>query len=141
MELAENDWRDLQARVARIEEAAVLGVVNLHIETFAPEPYRLLKPIPVVVQQDSEGFRASFMDAGIHTSGDTQQEAYSNVKELILDVFDSLRTLPASRLGPKPARQLAVLREFLDVAQDNKRACRQDREKAEGQGDNVAQGS
>ncbi|MBW8878210.1 MAG: hypothetical protein JF614_24880 [Acidobacteria bacterium] len=141
MELAEKDWRDLRARVARMEEAAVLSVVNLHIETFAPEPYRLLKPIPVVVQQYSEDFRASFMDAGINTSGDTQQEAYMNVKELILDVFDSLRALPGSRLGPKPARQLAVLREFLDAAEDHERACRQDREKAEGQGDKVAQGS
>jgi hypothetical protein len=90
MERAEKDWRDL------------------------PEPYRLLKPIPIVVQHDSEGFRASFMDAGINSSGDTQQEAYSNVKELILDVFDSLRALPASKLGPKPARQLDVLREFLN---------------------------
>ena len=56
---------------------------------------------------------ASFFDANIHASGDTEEEAFRNLKSLILDTFDSLSAEPAHRLGPEPTRQLAVLRQFV----------------------------
>jgi predicted RNase H-like HicB family nuclease len=127
----EERLRNLQERLEGLEVSR--GAVTLYVATFAPEPYVVRRPIPVVLQQqDENSFLASFMDANISSAGDTQQEAYSNLKELILDVFDSLRALPASRLGPKPARQLAVLREFVDAAQDHQRARREDRQEAQG---------
>lgn len=111
------------SRKQRLDDP-VLGWVTLYIETFAPEPYRVKKAIPVCVQHRMDGFVASFADANILASGDTQQEAYGNLKELLLDVFDNLSALPVSKLGPEPRRQLAVLKDFLDAAQDHARARR-----------------
>jgi hypothetical protein len=75
------------------------------ITTFAPEPYHILRDIPAVVEPAGDGFIATFFDSNISTSGDTEVEAVSNLRSLILDTSDSL--------GPEPARQLAVLRVFL----------------------------
>ncbi|MGH9786980.1 MAG: hypothetical protein ACRD88_22650 [Terriglobia bacterium] len=83
------------------------------ITTFAPEPYELRQPLLILVQREKEGFTASFFDANIHASGDTEEEAFRNLKSLILDVFDSLRAEPLEKLGPEPKRQLSVLEEFL----------------------------
>jgi predicted RNase H-like HicB family nuclease len=66
-----------------------------------------------VIQPSEEGFSAGFFDANIHASGDTEEEALRNLKSLILDVFDSLSAEPPKDLGPQPARQLAVLNEFV----------------------------
>ena len=99
------------SRKQRLSDPAP-GWVTFYIETFAPEPYRVKKTIPACVQHRTDGFVASFADANIHASGDTQQEAYSNLKELILDVFDNLSALSVSKLGPEPRRQLAVFKKF-----------------------------
>jgi len=93
----------------------------LLVETFCPEPYRLKRPIPITVFRLDDGYGASFADANINSSGDSQQEAFANCKELLLDVFDRLSSLPAAKLGPGPARQIAVLREFMD-GPDHERA-------------------
>lgn len=83
------------------------------ITTFAPEPFELRDSLWVVVQPVADGFTATFFDANISTSGDTQQEAVANLKDLILDVFLDLEEEPKDRLGPEPARQLAVLRALI----------------------------
>jgi predicted RNase H-like HicB family nuclease len=121
---------EIRERIEELEAVAVLGSVTLNITTFAPEPYSVKKAIPVCVQRGTGGFVASFADANINTSGETQQEAYANLRELLLDVFDSLTALPESKLGPGPRRQLAVLREFVDVPTHHKRARRADPAKA-----------
>jgi predicted RNase H-like HicB family nuclease len=132
--LLEDSVKELKDRLEAIEDTAILGTFALHIETFAPEPYEVKRPIPVSLQCRTDGYLASFVEANVNSSGDTQQEALANVKELILDVFDSLTALPPSKLGPGPARQLAVLREFVNAAQDHEGAREQAREEAEGGG-------
>ncbi len=87
--------------------------ITVPITTFAPEPYELIRPLLVVVQPSEEGFTASFFDLNIHASGDTEEEAYRNLKALLLDVFDSLLAESPEMLGPEPKRQLAVFREFI----------------------------
>ena len=80
------------------------------IQSFAPEPYEVLRPFAAVVKPAGDGYEASFFDANIHSSGDTEEEALSNLKSAILDVFDRLSDLePKGKLGPEPARQLQVL--------------------------------
>lgn len=118
---------ELEARVEQLEEPSSDAPVTFHIETFAPEPYKVRRPIPIVTRPDGEGYIASFADANINSSGDTRQEAYANVKELLLDMLESLGSLPPEQLGPRPARQLAVLRDFIDAAH-HERARRKDRE-------------
>jgi predicted RNase H-like HicB family nuclease len=83
------------------------------ITTFAPEPYEASPPALVVIQRSEDAFVASFFDANIHASGDTEEEAFRNLKSLILDIFESLSGEPPGRLGPEPKRQLAVLRQLI----------------------------
>lgn len=105
---------DLAERVEALE--AIGSTVTFFIATFAPEPYLVKKPLSVVIQKNGDAYLASFVEANINSAGDNQQEAYANVRELILDVFDRLSSLPAAKLGPGPLRQIAVLREFVDAA-------------------------
>jgi|SRR5665213_523639 len=83
------------------------------IATFAPEPYEILKPILVSVQASEDEFEAGWFDANIHTTGENEEEAVSNLKSLMLDFFDSLSKEPAEKLGIESKRQLAVIKTFI----------------------------
>ena len=103
-----DEIRELKATLARRLQTAVIPITTL-----APEPYQILRDISVVVEPADDGFNATFFDANIGTAGDTQEEAVSNLRSLILDTFEYLASEPTETLGPEPARQLAVLRVFL----------------------------
>ena len=85
------------------------------IQTFAPEPYEVLSPFSAVVKSSGDGYEASFFDANVHSSGDTEEEAISNLKSAILDMFDRLSDLERQgKLGPEPTRQLKVLSGYVN---------------------------
>ena len=124
-------WEERERRRVEIVAAVDLAVASLArsegvlgrgvqavvpITTLAPEPYEILRDIPAVVEPAGDGFVATFFDGNISTSGDTEVEAVSNLRSLILDIFEYLDGEPADSLGPEPARQLAVLRVFLKRA-------------------------
>jgi predicted RNase H-like HicB family nuclease len=94
-------------------ERIVTPPVKLCIETFTPEPYDVRRPIPILIRQIADGYSASLFDANIHTEGETEQEAFDNIRSLLLDVLEVLSKQPEESLGPEPRRQLAVLREFI----------------------------
>jgi hypothetical protein len=72
-----------------------------------------------VVEPADDGFIATFFDGNISTTGDTEVEAVSNLRSLILDTFEYLDSEHPDSLGPEPARHLAVLRVFVQsVPQD-----------------------
>lgn len=102
--------KELKARVDSLESAQTKIVP---INTFDPEPYELLKPILVSVQSVGDEFEAGWFDANIHTEGENEEEAVSNLKSLILDYLDSFSEEPAEKLGPEPKRQFAVLAQFI----------------------------
>lgn len=109
---------DFEARLRRVEQDLKLHLQATHslivpISTFTPEPYEVLRPLFAVVTQSEEQFIASFFDANVHASGDTQEEALTHLKSLVLDTFDSLARESPDTLGPESQRQLAVLREFI----------------------------
>lgn len=83
--------------------------VTVTIETLEPEPFHLKRPIRVLIQPSGEEYVASFLDAGISTSGISQQNVLENLKDLLIDMFLDLNEEPAERLGPIPQRQLAIL--------------------------------
>ena len=108
--------RNLEQRVAALKEAHKdSAACERWIHTFAPEPISLRKPVPILVRPHEGEFLASFLDANINTSGETEAEAFSSIKTLILDVWEKLHKLETtSQLGPKLAEKLAVLRELID---------------------------
>jgi predicted RNase H-like HicB family nuclease len=106
----------LNARVKCLENALEdvrsRAAVVVPIQSLAPEPFELLKPIHALVQQSEEDFVASFLDANINASGETQEESLTNLKDLIVGSFEALQTV-VGKLGPGPSKQLAVLMQFL----------------------------
>ena len=70
----------------------------------------------MVVRREGEEYIASFFDANINSSGDTDEEAVSNVKDMIVATFEVFGSKKATELGPEPERQMGVLRQFLKWA-------------------------
>ena len=109
--------RDPRRRRRRFGTARSLATetspLTVPVTTLAPEPFELLREMPVVVQSVGDDFVARFFDANIGASGDTQQEAVSNLKSLVMDIFEDLEDEQPERLGPEPSRRLAVLRAFI----------------------------
>jgi hypothetical protein len=78
--------------------------------TSLDQSFALLKPIPVTIKQIDESFVASFRDANAHASGETIDEAVSNLASLVTDLFDEFSR---GRLDVGPAREFAALRQFI----------------------------
>jgi hypothetical protein len=98
---------ELRYAVRRLEERRT---IHVPVETLAPDTLVLLKPITIVVQPDDDQFIATFFDANINASGDTQVEAVDNLKATVCSQFRRFSELGEDRLGPGPAKQLATLR-------------------------------
>lgn len=115
VDLQQSTLRNTSELLRGLKELALARAAStiVPITTLAPEPLDLVRDISVVVQPVEHGFTATFFDVNISTSGDTQEEAVSNLKSLIVDIFKDLESEPPERLGPEPTRQLNVLRAFL----------------------------
>ena len=86
------------------------------VRSFDPEPYEVLKPLPVDVRPHRGEVQASFLPADLAATGPDAAAAVGKLKELILDVFDHLSARPPERLDAAGAAQLAVLREHIRKA-------------------------
>jgi hypothetical protein len=101
----------LSAIEGRLAEFADFRGFIVPITTFAPLAYECIRDIPVAVKKvDEEQFIATFYDAGISASGDTDSEAIENLKDQIVSTFELFASKKPEVLGPFPSRQLAVLR-------------------------------
>jgi len=100
----------LKQRLNQLERSSPIYVP---IETFAPEPYEVLKPFHAVVQTRDDEYIATFFDANLNASGSTEEEAIFNLKDVIAGIFECLLEHDEKNLGPEPARQLRVLKTFL----------------------------
>src|ERR1022692_408951 len=80
--LLETAIRELKSQLNALDAARTRIIP---INSFVPEKYDLLKPILVSVQAVEDEFEAGWFDANIHTSGENEEEAVSNLKNLILD--------------------------------------------------------
>jgi dCTP deaminase len=83
------------------------------MRTLAVVGLAVTRDIPVTIQWLDESYTATFFDANISMSGDTKEEAFSNLRGMIADLFIDLDAEPADRLGPGPRLQLQVLRSFV----------------------------
>lgn len=82
------------------------------IQSLDDPSIEVARDISVVVQYEDEAYVASFFDANINASGESQLEAVEELKLTITSLFH-LYTSKESILGDEPKRQLAVLREFV----------------------------
>jgi len=87
--------------------------MTVFVETFAPEPYQVLRPFCVVLRADGDEYQALFPDAGISTTAETSEEALANLKDVIIGTYEALSRHAESQLGPMTLRQLRVLKEVM----------------------------
>lgn len=88
-------------------------VLRVPVQSLDPEPLDVLAPIEAVIRPSDGGFVATFFDANVNASGETETEAFENLKDMLVATFEEFSALGSERLGPEPARQLAVLRRFI----------------------------
>jgi hypothetical protein len=100
----------LSERVSKIEDTRPLVVP---LETLAPEPYRILAPIHVVVRAEQDEYLASWFDANLVASGANPEEAFENLKDILVAVYETFQCLPEDKMGPGPSRQIKVLKRFI----------------------------
>lgn len=107
----------LQREVALLKERCTvlerLSPVLVPIESLAPEPYEVVKPLHAVVRFQNDGCIASVFDANLSASGDTPTEAVFNLKDIITGTFEVLFQMDENELGPGPLQQRKVLEEFV----------------------------
>lgn len=86
------------------------------ITSIDSDKYAIASEIPVIVREigdENDNYVARFPDANVNASGDTPDEAMTNLKSILLAKFEYFSSLPSERLGPEPRRQLAVLKSFI----------------------------
>jgi len=110
LERIEKRLEETVCRVSLIEERQSKIV---RLQTFAPEPFEMLKEICVLIEQDEEEVYASFVDANVNASGCNQAEAIENLKENVLSRFDYLEQQNPEVLAKPLKKQREVLREFV----------------------------
>jgi predicted RNase H-like HicB family nuclease len=83
------------------------------LTSLAPEPLQMLLNIPATIEGDGEDFTATFSEANVSASGETEADAIANLKESLVSTFEFLESLPENERGPLPTRQWEVLRNVL----------------------------
>ena len=96
-----------------VEPPTVAESLQVPIQSLAPEPYEVIKPFQVVVRPADGEYIASFFDANLSASGETQAEAVLNLKDIIAGTFEILAEMKEAELGPGPLRQKKTLEEFI----------------------------
>jgi predicted RNase H-like HicB family nuclease len=112
LRVLENAITDVSDRLTRIQrqcERTLLTPLCVPISTFAPEPFEVIRNFSVVVRPEEESFVATLFDANISSSGETQEEAVENVKDLILMIFQGFEHEDDRELGPAMIRQKHAL--------------------------------
>jgi hypothetical protein len=111
--------RQLERRLVEVERSSseiknvvFNGGVILPIGSLAPSDLVVVKTMYFHVREEGGVFLSSFVDANINASGESEMDAVDMLKKRIVKLFKYFST-NESRLGTEPARQLAVLREFV----------------------------
>jgi hypothetical protein len=107
---------DLEARVEKLE-ATSTTCVNTYLHACQDPHVAVLKPIPVSIRRLGDEYIASFLEANISVSGETEEEGFGDLANLIETTFKTYTALEEENLGPGPKRQLAILRQFLSITE------------------------
>jgi hypothetical protein len=100
----------LENRIRLLESDSTTAIASL-----ATTVVRLLQRIPVSIRSTGDDFVATFFDATLSASGDMPEEAFDNLKDIIVTTFQMFTDMNSDTLGPLPQRQLKVLSEFMTV--------------------------
>jgi hypothetical protein len=79
------------------------------LTTLASGSFQITQQIPVTIEGDGEEFTATFTEANISASGETEADAIANFKDSLLSSFELLEGKEPRELGPLPKRQWRIL--------------------------------
>ena len=102
----------LPARSLTFSNGSGSSTIRDPIVSLPNDGFRVLRPIPVVFEDTTDGWIAWFEHAGIGMSGATMTEAKKLLAHDIQDAF-ILFTEAENKLGPGPISQLEVLRLYI----------------------------
>jgi len=112
LENIENKLLLINASVTELQKSQSTIVL---IETMAPEPIEIVRPFHVNIEPYEDEYQAFFLDANLCAYGNTKSAAIWNLKDLITATFQNLCEINEDKLGPGPARQLKILRNFIRI--------------------------
>jgi len=91
--------------------------VNVPIQSLAPEPYEVIRPFIAVVRQQDDEYVATFFDANLSASGETEAEAIMNLKDIVVATYELLIAHDRETLAPGEGRTMDVLQVFIRPAE------------------------
>ena len=100
----------LRCEIQRLQQSRVYVVP---LTTLAPSPFQMVQQIPVTIEGDGEDFTATFVEANVSASGETEADAIANFKDSLLSSYELLESLPPNQLGPLPTRQWDILQDVV----------------------------
>lgn len=110
IEVVEAEIHLLKERCELLEQSSPILVP---IQSLITESYEIIKPFNAVVKMQGDEYIASFFDANLSASGDTQTEAVYNLKDIIVGAFEILTEIDQDKLGPVPAQQKKIIEMFI----------------------------
>ena len=115
-ELRQSENERIERRIESLERAALsMRGVIYPIDSLIPGRVIVKKTIHAQVVYEDECYIARFVDANINASGESELDAVEMLKDAIAGAFLAFSE-KEHLLGREPARQLAVLREFVRSA-------------------------
>jgi hypothetical protein len=105
IETLTREMSGLKCEIQRLQQSRVY-VVPL---TTLTQPFEMVQQIPVTIEGDGEDFTATFVEANVSASGETEADAIANLKDSLLSSYELLENLPPNQLGPLPTRQWEIL--------------------------------
>lgn len=106
----ESEFRTIKQRLKNLEENKFIIVA---VDTLTPDPYIVEKPFHVVIKNEGDSYIASFYDANINASGDTEEEALANLKDILVCLYNKLNSIREDKLGNAMLKQRKILNEFI----------------------------
>lgn len=102
-----SEVQELRAEIQRLSKERTFVVP---LTTLAPQPFQMMLQIPATIAGDGEDFTATFMEANVSASGETEADAIANLKDMLVSTYETLEEIPPQELGPLPSRQWAILK-------------------------------
>ncbi|MDZ4820182.1 MAG: hypothetical protein SGJ20_14535 [Planctomycetota bacterium] len=112
METTNEKIAALESTIVAIQHQIANGPITIPIQSLNDDQLVVIKEILAVVQEDEGAFVATFFDANINASGDSQIEAVEMLKEMLASSY-RLFVNREQELGTRPRQQLATLRKHI----------------------------
>jgi hypothetical protein len=108
--------REVEALAHHVHELRQIQPLVVPVVAINSNKIRLKKAFFIVVQRDEDDYLATFFDANISASGESDVEAVDALKEIMIAKYLKFLELGPEKLGREPTRQLEILKAVMEPA-------------------------